>query len=79
MQVVFDQDGNLVGIVDPAAITPSAARAAKPNPSRNRRWMTPPRAAPAVAGIPADDVTKAEATEPATGDGSTPDFATADS
>ena len=34
-------------------------------------------APPAVAGIPADDVTKAEATEPATGDGSTPDFATA--
>jgi hypothetical protein len=69
MQAVFDEDGNLVGIVDPADITPVAgaggstgddpepepgpAAAAAPDPAD----MTPQP--PADAGIPADQVGKA--------------------
>ena len=85
MMVVYNQAGKLVGIADPADITPVAnaeadaadAPADEPEPAPEPPVDDTAPAPPAVAGIPADDVTKAEATEPATGDGSTPDFATA--
>jgi hypothetical protein len=48
---VYDEDGNLVGIVDPADITPLAV--AEPSIG-NPADMTP--APPADAGTPADDV-----------------------
>jgi len=80
MQAVFDQDGNLVGIVDPSAITPVSGAGSKADPEPD---PTPPvddtdPQSPADAGTPADaPVAKAadEASETAPGD--TPDFVTA--
>ena len=65
MQAVFDENGNLVGIVDPADITPVAGAGGKPDatdapdaaPAADASDMTPQP--PAEAGTPADDVAKA--------------------
>lgn len=66
MQAVFDENGNLVGIVDPADITPVAgAGGGKPDdgdgmqdgPAADADDMTPQP--PADAGTPADQVGKA--------------------
>ena len=67
MQAVFDQDGDLIGVVDPEAITPVAGAAAAPAADPEAAApaaddMTPQP--PADAGTPADAVGKAAA-EPA--------------
>jgi hypothetical protein len=62
MQAVFDQDGDLIGVVDPDAITPVAGAAAAPAaapeaaPAAADDDMPQP---PADAGVPADAVGKA--------------------
>lgn len=63
MQAVFDQDGDLIGVVDPEAITPVAGAAAAPAadpgeaPAPPADDMTPQP--PADAGMAADAVGKA--------------------
>jgi hypothetical protein len=62
MQAVFDQDGDLIGVVDPDAITPVAGAAASPAADDGMQ------AGPAAAAAPADDMTPqppAEAGTPA--------------
>jgi hypothetical protein len=58
MQAVFDQQGDLIGVVDPAAITPVAGAAtpaaAEPEPAEGDMQPQPP----ADAGTPAADVAK---------------------
>jgi hypothetical protein len=61
MQAVFDQDGDLIGIVDPDAIMPVTGAGAKPSgdaatPAPDAGDMTPQP--PAEAGTPADAVGK---------------------
>lgn len=70
MQAVFDEEGNLVGIVDPADITPVSGAGSKPDagdgdgtdgepqpgPAAAAGDMTPQP--PADAGTPAEDVAK---------------------
>ena len=85
MQAVFDQKGNLIGIVDPSAITPVAgadgnAPDAAPKDDAEPDAETAPAADPADltpapaadTGTPADDVTKEQAEPVAKGDGEDP-------
>ena len=85
MQAVFDQKGNLIGIVDPSAITPVAgadgnAPDAAPKDDAEPDAETAPAADPADltpapaadTGTPADDVTKEQAKPVAKGDGEDP-------
>jgi hypothetical protein len=66
MQAVFDENGNLVGIVDPADITPVAGAGGKPDADEGEPQAGPAAAAaddmtpqpPAEAGTPAEDVAK---------------------
>jgi hypothetical protein len=57
MQAVFDEEGNLVGIVDPADITPVSGAGGKPEaePAGDAGDMTPQPQAD--AGTPSEDVT----------------------
>ena len=84
MMVVYNQAGKLVGIADPADITPVAnaeadaaeAPADEVPPAEPEALVDDTAPAPAAeAGIPADDVVKAEAA-PGDPEASTPDFAT---
>jgi hypothetical protein len=64
MQAVFDQDGDLIGVVDPDAITPVAGAAAAPAADPGEATPAPPAddtqpQPPADAGTPADAVGKA--------------------
>jgi hypothetical protein len=70
MQAVFDQDGDLIGVVDPDAITPVAGAAAAPAadpaapaPAADDDTPQPP----AAAGIPADAVGKSAEQDVTTG------------
>lgn len=70
MQAVFDQDGDLIGVVDPDAITPVAGAASPPAGDGDGEMQPGPAAAaadgdmepqpPAEAGVPAEDVAKGD-------------------
>ena len=71
MQAVFDQDGDLIGIVDPDAIQPVTGAGGKPAEDDGEMQAGPAAAAaddmtpqpPADAGTPADEGGKAAATD----------------
>jgi hypothetical protein len=64
MQAVFDENGTLIGIVDPADITPVSGTGKKADPDPGEAAPAPPAddmtpQPPADAGVPADAVGKA--------------------